>query len=148
VRQAVSACENARFTPGFVADGDVQVYMNACDVVVLPYRKTLSSGAALLAMSFARACVAPAQGSLSDVLDPAGAFLYDPDSEGGLPDALRRVAGAAEQLAQMGRHNRQRVSRWTWTDMARATARLYKRSATGVCEAEPVDGHAINERLS
>ena len=148
VQQAVSACENARFTPGFVADEDVQVYMNACDVVVLPYRKTLSSGAALLAMSFGRACVAPSQGSLSDVLDPAGAFLYDPETEEGLLDALRRVAGGAEQLAQMGSHNRQRVSHWTWADMARATAQLYERSVTGVHEAEPVGEHAVNEKLS
>ena len=148
VQQAVSSCKNARYTPGFVADDEVQVYMNACDVVILPYRKTLSSGAALLAMSFGRACVAPAQGSLSDVLDPAGAFLYDPDSEGGLPDALRRAAGAADQLVQMGRHNRQRVARWTWADMAHATARLYERSITGVRDVAPVDEHAVNEKLS
>jgi glycosyltransferase involved in cell wall biosynthesis len=147
VQRAISTCENARFLPGFVEDDDVQVYMNACDVVVLPYRRTLSSGAALLAMSFGKACVAPSQGSLSDVLDPAGAFLYDPEAGDGLLGALRQVVEAADKLAEMGCLNRERVAHWTWAGMARMTKQLYERSVAGAREDAPVERHAVNEKL-
>lgn len=40
---------------GFVSDDKFQTYMNACDVVVLPYQDILTSGAVILAMSFGRA---------------------------------------------------------------------------------------------
>lgn len=147
VQQAISTCELAQFSPSFVADDDVQVYMNACDAVVLPYRRTLSSGAALLAMSFGKACVAPSQGSLGDVLDQAGAFLYDPEVEEGLLSALRRVVGAAEELAEMGHYNRERVSQWTWADMAHMTSQVYERCVVRAHEGAPADGHTLNEKL-
>lgn len=52
---------------GFVAPDDVQLFMNAADVVVLPYRETLNSGAALLALSFDRPVLAPAAGAFVDL---------------------------------------------------------------------------------
>jgi glycosyltransferase involved in cell wall biosynthesis len=135
IQAAVAGMENVRFDAGFVADEDIQLYMNASDVVVLPYRRILSSGAALLAMSFGKACVAPARGCLSDVLDRGGAFLYEADDPDGLLNTMRKVVRKADVLDRMGRHNRERASLWTWERMAETTAHLYRR-----CLAPPEGG--------
>ena len=59
IRQEIGGTKNIIFHSGFVSDERIQCYMNASDAVVLPYRQILTSGAAMLAMSFGRACVAP-----------------------------------------------------------------------------------------
>lgn len=127
IQRACAGVESIRFHPGFVPDEEIQVYMNAADAVVLPYRHLLSSGAALLAMSFGKACVAPAMGCLADVLDESGAFLYDPESETGLLEGMQRAIDVRDTLARRGEYNRQKASQWTWERAALATRALYDR---------------------
>jgi glycosyltransferase involved in cell wall biosynthesis len=47
------------FRPGRVDDHDLQFYFNASDVIVMPYRKILNSGSAILGLSFNRPVVLP-----------------------------------------------------------------------------------------
>src|SRR4029077_4742774 len=51
----------------FVSDPDVQRFFKAADFAVLPYRDVLTSGAALLALSFARPLVVPRRGCLVEL---------------------------------------------------------------------------------
>lgn len=127
IETATADMDNVYFYPGFVEEDQVQVYMNAADVVVLPYRHVLSSGAALLAMSFGKPCVAPTVGCLADVLDASGAFQYDPECETGLLASMWRALDAQDRLAEMGEHNREKASQWTWEKAAEATLALYDR---------------------
>ncbi len=127
IETAGEGLDSVRFRPGFVPNDQIQVYMNAADVVVLPYRHLLSSGAALLAMSFGKPCVGPAMGCLTDVLDDSGAFLYDPACETGLLESMRRVVEKADTLPAMGEYNRRKASQWTWAGAAAATRALYDR---------------------
>ncbi len=106
-----------------VGDDAVQLSMNAADAVVLPFRAVLSSGSAVLAMSFARAVVAPAIGGLVDLLDQRGAVLYDPSGPDAVVAALARAA--ASDLAAMGAYNRQQIAGCTWSSVARQTAAVY-----------------------
>jgi glycosyltransferase involved in cell wall biosynthesis len=57
----------SNFNP--VPDADIQLYMNAADVVVLPHQTALNSGALLLAYSFARPVVAARTGCLAGMVD-------------------------------------------------------------------------------
>lgn len=52
--------------------------MNAADAVVLPFENVLSSGLALLAMTFGRGLVAPEIGCVEALLNPGGGIGYDP----------------------------------------------------------------------
>ena len=61
-----------------VPDADVQLYMNAADVVVLPHRKALNSGALLLAYSFGRPVVAAETGCLAELVDTTTGVTFDP----------------------------------------------------------------------
>ncbi len=61
-------------------DDDMQDYMNAADVVVLPYRAILNSGSAMLALTFGRPVIVPNVGSLPELqanLSSDWVQLYD-----------------------------------------------------------------------
>jgi glycosyltransferase involved in cell wall biosynthesis len=85
----------------------------------------LTSGAVILAMSFGRACIAPATGCIQDVLDERGAFLYDPERPGALRDAIARALGCRDRLREMGAYNLERAREWGWDRVARETAHVY-----------------------
>lgn len=78
-----------------VPDSDVQIYMNAANVVVLPYRNALNSGALQLAYSFARPVVAPAVGCIGDQVDGTTGISFDPN---GGSTALLAAMQDAEML--------------------------------------------------
>ncbi|MDZ7957147.1 MAG: glycosyltransferase family 4 protein [Aulosira sp. DedQUE10] len=118
--------KNIKFIPGFVAKEQVQVYMNACNIVALPYREFLTSGAVILAMSFGKACIAPDKGYISEVLNDQGCFLYDPNSEEGLVQTLNLVVQKRSILSYIGDHNYKLVSQWNWNDIAKLTLNVYQ----------------------
>lgn len=80
-----------RFHPGFVADEKMQTYLLACDAVVVPYREILTSGTAMLALSFGRPVVSVALGFLKDVVNDNAGLLYAADDPAGMPNALRKA---------------------------------------------------------
>lgn len=111
--------------PGFIADDELQVYFNACDAVVYPYRNILTSGAVVLGMSFAKACIAPNIGCIPDYLDDYGAFLYDPTHESGLLIAIEQACQNKQKLNGMGQYNFTKAEHWNWDMIASRTAELY-----------------------
>jgi len=116
---------NIDYRPGFVPHDMVGVYMSAADVVVMPYKKVLSSGAALLAMSLAKSCLAPAIGCLKDVLSSEGAFLYSNNDPAGLRQALVAAFHNRRQLQKMGAVNLERAKSWSWLSVGKQTAEVY-----------------------
>lgn len=76
---------------GFIEDDDLQMYLRACNVVVAPYREILTSGTAMLAMSFGRPIVSIKAGFLIDVVDETVGLLFDATDPAGLVDALQDV---------------------------------------------------------
>lgn len=108
---------------GFVPSEAVQRYFLAADAVVLPYVHILTSGSAMLALTFGRPVVAPRLGCLPDVLDGSGAVFYEPESPGALALALERVLlldGGA-----MGDHNKEKAASFGWDAIAAATREAY-----------------------
>jgi glycosyltransferase involved in cell wall biosynthesis len=77
--------------PRSIADDELQLYLNACDCVVLPYRAVLTSGTALLALSFGRPVIAPDMGAMRDHVAPGSGILYDPAQPDGLLRAMQDI---------------------------------------------------------
>lgn len=73
IRAAAGADPRIRLDLAFVPRADVQLYLRAADLVVLPYHDVLNSGSALLALSFERPVLAPERGALADLRETAGA---------------------------------------------------------------------------
>lgn len=125
IAAAADGVNNVVVHPGFVADEDLQVYFNASDVVVFPYRDVLTSGAVVLAMSFGKCCLACQRGAIGDVLENEISFLYDPDEEDGLRTAMEQAVGARERLAGFGRRNLELARQWNWRAIAEQTGEVY-----------------------
>jgi glycosyltransferase involved in cell wall biosynthesis len=100
--------------------------MNAADVVVLPYAGILTSGTLLLAMSFAKAVIAPRIGCIPEVVDTRGAFMYEPGNGAALTGALQRALSA--DLTAMGLYNRRIVQEYDWDTIAARTREVYARA--------------------
>lgn len=109
------------YRPGFVPDDRLQVYMNASDVSVFPYRELATSGAAMLALSFGRPIVGPAIGFFTEILQPDTGVLYDPDQPDGLTNALREAARRAWDERRILESMRE----YDWARMAPRLVALY-----------------------
>lgn len=124
IRGMAAADDRIETSLEFVPEDDVQVYFNAADVVVVPFRQVLSSGSVVLAMSFGRAVLVPSAGCVPALLADAGGFTYDPDGAVPLHRELRRVLDA--DLESAGRANRAKAECLDWDRIARRTHRIYR----------------------
>jgi glycosyltransferase involved in cell wall biosynthesis len=81
-----------RLLPGQVPDVDIQVLMQACDVVAVPYRRSLNSGVLALALTWGRPVLLPDNaGSVPLVNDPAApaGLIYPGEDPDALVEAVR-----------------------------------------------------------
>jgi len=114
----------------FVPDERIQYYLNAADVLALPYRRILNSGTAHLGLSYGRPVISPAIGCLPETVPPENEFLYDPSDDDGLAEALRRAYDHPD-LESIGRANRRHARSQSWTRAAEALTEVYRRAADG-----------------
>ena len=63
---------NTRLFLRFIPDDELALFMSAADVVILPYKAILNSGALLLALSYNRPVIAPYMGAVADLQDKLG----------------------------------------------------------------------------
>lgn len=88
--------------PSAVEPANVQLFLRAADVAVLPYLRSLNSGALLLALTFGLPSVVPAGGGLAEVVDPAFSRTFelaDPESLVAVLREMDTVATPAASLA-------------------------------------------------
>jgi glycosyltransferase involved in cell wall biosynthesis len=107
----------------YVPDAEVQCFMNACDVCVLPYHEVTTSGAAILAFSFGRPIIAPALGAFPELAADGRGIIYDPHAEGSLLEALQEardvdmIEGGGKALSWAKEHQ--------WRTLAPQFVRIY-----------------------
>ncbi len=123
IREKCDMNKNIKLVFEFIPDDEVQVYMNAADVAVLPYRNILTSGAVMLAMSFGKPVIAPAIGGIQDILDEKGSFIFDPSDSNGLVKGMRFYLNT--DLIKMGKHNFQSAQKLQWSDIGKQTNNVY-----------------------
>jgi glycosyltransferase involved in cell wall biosynthesis len=131
LRQRLHGVDRIRFDAGFVDPERIQTYINAADVVVLPYRDVFTSGSAVLAMSFGKPVIAPRIGCLGELLDGQDPLLYDPACPHGLVEALRDTWRERDRLPSIGARNRARAREWPWSRCAEATVGVYRKAVQG-----------------
>ncbi|WP_123620103.1 glycosyltransferase [Halorubrum sp. CSM-61] len=125
VREAATGDDRIHTVLEYVPDDEIQVYMNAADAVALPFDSVLTSGSAVLAMTFERAVVAPTLGCLPGLIGSEGGYLYDPNDATGLRVALREAIDDRERLREMGRRNRDVIRALDWDHVAERTRNVY-----------------------
>jgi len=103
----------------------VQNYMNAADVLVLPFREILNSGSVYLGLTFGLPIVTPKMGCIpTTVSEKNMEFMYDGSSEG-LRQALESAYESPE-LDEVAEANRRRGKELDWEEPARQLSELYQ----------------------
>lgn len=78
IHAQINADSSILLNQGFIEDSDVQYYFNAADLVILPYKRILTSGAALLSIAFERPIIAPRSGLIPELVeDGRQGYLFD-----------------------------------------------------------------------
>lgn len=106
-----------------IPEDEIQIYMNASDLVVLPFRNILTSSSVMLAMSFARPVVTPAMGCIPEYVPPSAGVLYDPGDPEGLYKVL--IHCMSLDLYEMGQAAFEQAGKFTWENMANQTLTAY-----------------------
>lgn len=112
-----------QFDTRYIPDEEVQVFMNASDVVVLPFSKILTSGTTVLAMSFRKPVIASRMGSLPDLVDSEVGWLFDPDQEESLRECMEQAAKA--NVEEMGEKAYRKILQFTEDRFIEQTLRVY-----------------------
>jgi len=124
VTPALSDAERARIRVAdrFIENAEMQLFFRAADVAVYPYRKILTSGSMLLALSFATPVVVPEVAMTREVLANRDAgVLYDPKAgDEALETALRAILGRKDtgELDEMKQRAYALAKELDWPDFA------------------------------
>ena len=72
---------NSRFVPTFVPDSEIQYYLGAADVILIPRKAPLNSGILPLAFQYGKVVVGPDFGNVGEILNDTGnpTFHFDND---------------------------------------------------------------------
>jgi glycosyltransferase involved in cell wall biosynthesis len=108
--------------PKFIPDDAIQVYLNACDFFVLPYKDITTSGAAALALSFGRPIIAPAIASFPEVVTSESGILYDTSKSNALTSALQAAISWSCSESKIFNY----AHRFDWDKLESQLVGLYK----------------------
>lgn len=109
---------------------DVQVYFQAADVVVLPFANILTSGSAILALSFGKPLIAPRMGGIPELVSKEMGLLYDPLNQAALAQALAHARDGFD-LESAGRAAYAKALTLDWESIGRQMIGVYNRVLEG-----------------
>jgi glycosyltransferase involved in cell wall biosynthesis len=116
----------------FVPNNEIQLYMNAADVVALPYRDILTSGSVLLAMSFGRPVVTPDLGCIPALVGDEGNIIYEANNRQSLRESLEAANSMSEEeLEAVGTRNYEIAAELTWDRVGSMTKSVYDAALDG-----------------
>lgn len=107
----------------FLKDDDLQIYLNAADLVVTPYSKIFNSGSVFLNISFDKPTLAPATGAFPELQKSFGGHLIKLFS-GELTEAA--LEKAMTEVKREGEFQATGISAFSPENIAEETIRFYK----------------------
>jgi glycosyltransferase involved in cell wall biosynthesis len=124
IKKAAAHSSNVKLVLKFVNRDDIQKYLRAADLVILPYIEIQNSGSALLALSFDRPILVPARGALCELRDIVGCDwvkLY----EGDLSPEIIRAAVQWVKARPIRSNDRAPLDALNWERIARLTIQAF-----------------------
>jgi glycosyltransferase involved in cell wall biosynthesis len=86
--------------PTRIPGDDMQLFIRAADLVVLPYVRSLNSGVVMLALSFGVPVVTAAVGAMVEIVTPDVGRTFEPGDARALTDALRAADALRNSTAR------------------------------------------------
>ena len=112
---------------GHIADDEMQVVLNACDLTVFPYREILNSGSAILALSFNRPVLVPAKGAMAELrglVGPEWVMTYEGELD------AKTLRAALHWATETPRHGTCDLTAINWESVAAQTLAAYRSVVT------------------
>lgn len=110
---------------GFILDNDVQIFMNAADIGVLPYKKITTSGSLLLFMSFGKPVIVSKLPPITEIASDDFAIFFDPNTPHSLENAILNAARKGDSLFLMGKRALEVAKLYDWKRIALMTFHVY-----------------------
>lgn len=125
IRESAERTDRVTTVFEYIPEERIQYYMNAADVLVLPYRDVLNSGAAYAGLTFGLPIVAPTIGCLPETIPDGNDLLYDPRRPDGLLSELR-TAREHPDLDAIGESNYRYAVDRSWDRVATEYVDVYR----------------------
>lgn len=125
---AAAGDARVRLIPRYLAPEDVSVCLRAANLSVLPYRRILNSGSALLALSMDVPVLVPAKGAMIDLQEQAGVEWVRTYAGDLTPNELSRSIDWAQSVA---RKHCSGIDALEWPAIARATLEAFRQLEDG-----------------
>lgn len=123
LRESVTLNPRIQFYNGYAGRNEVQWFYRAADMVVFPFRKILTSGSVMLAMSFGKPLILPEVSTMREMVGEGEALWFQPGSIQSLKSIIRV---ASEGMAQpTGSRNAATAAALTWEGMAQMINKRY-----------------------
>lgn len=91
IEQKQSEMNNLKLVKHYIPQEEVQFYMNACDIFVLPYTLIWTSGAVKLAYAFSRPVVSTQVGTMPEVVTDETGILVKPRDANALTEGIEKL---------------------------------------------------------
>ena len=113
-----------RVFEGFVADEDLQLYLNSSDIIVLPYRDILTSGSILLAASYGKPVVVPDIPAFRNIKLQKFVFTYDPIKKNALSELMQELSVLnSSELAELSSAAFEYAKELDWAEISHKLVR-------------------------
>lgn len=109
----------------YIPDDEVQVFLNASDVGILPYRNVTTSGVLFLFTAFGKPVIAADLPPMRELLGDSGLF-FPPGDATDMQRVIGEAAGGSYDLARLADGVRQIDRQHSWKDMAEDTIGFYE----------------------
>jgi len=126
--RAAAADSRITFEAGFLDDAELVRSVTSCEIIVLPYRRVLNSGVALLALSLDRPVLAPSAPSVLELQRELGEdwiLLFEGDLE------ASHLEGALQRSRRRDPKSMVDLSARTWKSIGQQHAAVYRDTIQG-----------------
>lgn len=91
IQELVADCNEITVDNRFIPHDEVSKYLTAADVFCIPYAEILTSGSAMLSLSYGVPVISISKGFLKDIISDKTGILMSANDKSGLLDAINRA---------------------------------------------------------
>lgn len=112
----------------FLKPEEISSMLGAADFFIMAHKNFLSSGAAILALSYGLPVIAPAGGDMSYLIKNGyNGFLYKPGDRGELKKVVLEAAALSqERKSEMSKNALESIKPFSWDYAAKETLKIYQ----------------------
>lgn len=122
---AIKFNESVLIKMEYIANEDIQIYMNAANIGVLPYREITTSGSLILYMAFKTPVIVSELESLKELMGSYGIYYKKDDLED-LKNKVIKASSGFYDLKSLGEKFFQISEQYNWNVIADKTIKIYK----------------------